>query len=162
MGLQGEGQSFLDYVCGEKSVLFDYPRQRLYLGNIQDLLPSTTKRISLYKPDSGTAFIVGRVTSVQVDGTTLPANVTPRFAIFDTGTTQTIVSPDLLQALQGKRTVNISFEAPTGTVIVPFTIPPGSVEVGHLPFSSSMLIGNRWLRQYAVGFRHQIDEIVFF
>jgi len=163
-GLFGKGPPFLDSLCGEKNVLFDFPNEKLYIGSISDLVPQHAKQFSLFKPSWGIAFTLGRITQIKIDDNRVAPSITPRFGIFDTGTTLTIVSRDLSYQLVGSHQVELFFESNTSTnpVSVIFNSPAGSVDNGHLPFGSSMLLGNIWLRQYSIAFKHEPDIIIMY
>ena len=93
MGLQEGG--FLDDLCGPKEVLFNFSQGRLYIGNISPMIPASALTLSLQEPSSGILFVMGRVTGFAIDGQPVATNVVPQLAIFDTGSTDTYVSPDL-------------------------------------------------------------------
>ena len=166
LGLQEKAGSFLDGVCGEKTVIFDFPRERLYLGQWDEILFDPKKKRSTFDlsqpKGNGPQYPIATIKSIEIDGEVVKTSI-PRNAIFDTGTTNTIVSAEMARMLGGRREVTFNFEKKVddgSPSTVTFKIPPGSVEVGQISYPSSIIIGNRWLSQYGVGFRHDQDQFV--
>jgi hypothetical protein len=158
MGLQDGG--FLDNLCGNREVLFDFPRGRLYIGNLGSLIPPTAPTFTLYEPPSGIRFAMGKVTGLAIDGQPVAANLVPSLAILDTGSTDTYVSPDLLTLLKnGRHTVTITFDNNGQSTPVTFTSTPNSVDTEAMPFSNSMVLGNTWLSQYALALLYDQKQI---
>lgn len=159
LGLQRNG--FIQQLCGPKNILFDFPRGQLYIGNINDKIPPNALTFTLDESEGSIKFVLGRITSMNIDGRPVPPSITPRRAIFDTGSTNTYVSYDLLKYLSpGSHRVEITFdnEGSTPTTVI-FDSPAGSVESGSLPISSSMMIGHRWLSNYAIAFKYENHKI---
>jgi hypothetical protein len=168
LGLQEKAGSFLDGVCGEKTVIFDFPRAKLYLGRWDEILFDPKKKRSTFDlsqpKGNGPQYPIATIKSIQLNGEVVKTSI-PKNAIFDTGTTNTIVSPEMARMLEGRREVIFDFEKKLddgSPSTVTFQIPSGSVEVGQISYPSSIIIGNRWLSQYGVGFRHDHDQFVLF
>ncbi len=165
--LFGGGPVFLDSLCGEKTVMFDFSGGHLYIGQVNDLLPPSVNPILMTIPSFGIAFTMANITRMSIDGQMNPPSLTPRFAIFDTGSTQTLVSPDLSTLLSGQHQVTLWFERSSpssneNTVSITFTSPPGSVGSSSLPIGSSLLLGNIWLRQYTLVLKYNTREILMY
>ncbi len=170
LGLAAEGEGFVSQLCGEKTVVFDFPRLKLYLGPSDDILfanPDTVRTFKLLTPQPGTAppFTLARILEMKVNGRPLPDSIVPEFAILDTGTTNQIVPRNLASALRVNGQVEITFESYPGddypsTVV--FNNTASDISVGQLLVPDSMMIGNSWLKQYGVGFQHDIDRTVIF
>lgn len=172
LGLQYRRGSFLDGFCGQKTVIFDFPGEKLYLGKWKEILFNPHKQIStcsLSSPHFGPAYPLAKIESIAIDekGKFKKLSVFPENAIIDTGTTNTIVSAEIAQELKEKKEVKIKFKKEKRKVdryssSVIFKIPPGSLVVGQRSYPSSMIIGNKWLSQYGVGLRYEQDQLVFF
>jgi hypothetical protein len=161
MGLQEGG--FLEDLCGAKEVLFNFSQGRLDIGNISPMIPATASTFSLQEPSSGILFVMGRVTGLAIDGQPVAANLVPQLAIFDTGSTDTYVSPDLLKLLNtGNHTVTITFDNNGSPTPVTFRSTPNNVATESFPFANSMVLGNRWLSQYNLAIKYDQKQISMF
>lgn len=165
LGLQGEGPGFLAGVCGEKTVIFDFVHSKLYLGKSDDVLSRAAfkRTFKLLKPPAGPAYILARIKSMKINGNPVPAGIMPEYAVLDTGTTNSIVSPGLGQLLRNPAQVEITFDNgdTTGSSVV-FSSTPSNVDVDRIYVPNAMMIGNQWLKNYGIGFLHDQDQIVIF
>lgn len=161
MGLQEGG--FLDELCGNKEVLFDFSNGRLSIGNVSPLIPAGASTFTLQEPSSGIRFVMGHVTGLSIDGQPVTANLVPNLAILDTGSTDTYVSPDLLKLLQnGSHTVMITFDNNGQSTPITFKSTPNSVDTESFPFPNTMVLGNRWLSQYNLAILYDQHQIQMF
>jgi len=172
MGIQETPHGFLSTICGEKTVVFDFPRGKLYLGSADDVLyrPNQTRHyeFTMHRPSRGPAYPKGRILGMWLDG--IPVPHPPKWGLLDTGTTNTFLNGPVGSQLQSARRVEIEFEAVTdphhpdinSSNRIIFESPPGSVETNVLDIPDTLLIGNRWLRQYGVGFLHDSDRFILF
>lgn len=162
LGLESRG--FLSTLCGEKTVIFDFPRGRLYIGNVDQTMAgrSTSGPIQMYPSPNNVPFVLGKIKSMTVNGVPIPSSLLPTYGLIDTGTTSTITNPTLAPLLKAG-TVDIVFVGSNGQdVTVSFKNRPGIVEVGHLQVPNSIIIGNQWLNQYAVALQYDTNSIEFF
>ena len=162
LGLERSG--FLSTLCGEKTVIFDFPRGRLYIGNVDQTMAgrSSSGPIQMYPSTNNVPFVLGKIKSMSVNGSPIPSSALPTYGLIDTGTTSTITNPTLAPLLKAG-TVDIVFAGTNGQDIhVIFNNRPGTVEVGHLQVPNSVIIGNQWLNQYAVALQYDTNSIEFF
>lgn len=158
LGLQDGG--FLDDLCGNKEVLFDFSHGRLYIGNVSPMIPPTAQTFTLNEPSSGIRFAMGKVVGLAIDGQPVASNLVPTLAILDTGSTDTYVTPDLLKLLNnGRHTVTVTFDNNGQSTPVTFTSTANSVDTEHLPFANSIVLGNRWLSQYNLAILYDQRQI---
>lgn len=171
LGLQEKPNSFLDGLCGEKTVVFDFPNNRLYLGKSDHILYPSNANVTTFhldNPVNGATYPIGRITEISINGQKIPVSVQPKYAIVDTGTTDTFLLPEfynyILSLGTDNLTVEITFEKDEvdsyGSTLT-FNVPTQTVTTQRINHPNSMLIGNSWLRQYVTGFKFDQDQFVF-
>lgn len=172
------GSAFIDYLCGPKKILFDFPGQKIIIGNVSSFLPRTPSvEIRLSLPSILHRYLLGDISSIALKITnqmdSIPETVRPRYAIFDTGTTQTLVRPELEEyiSMRNHDKIVISFLAPTSeqTTNNPIlTFPIKMQRNQHIIKSNSqlpektILIGNQWMKNYQVLFDYVQRAVTFF
>lgn len=162
LGLESHG--FLSTLCGEKTVIFDFPRGQLHIGNPSGVLDGrqTSGQIQMYPSPNNVPFVLGKIKSISVNGVPVPNNVLPTYGLIDTGTTSTITDSTLAPLLKPGR-IDIVFTGMNGQDIpVSFNNRAGEVEVGRLQVPGSIIIGNQWLNQYAVALEYDTNAFEFF
>jgi hypothetical protein len=171
LGLQEKPNSFLDGLCGEKTVVFDFPHNRLYLGKSDDILFPNNGNVTTFhldNPTNGAFYPIGKIKEIRINGQKIPLGIQPKFAIIDTGTTDTFVLPDFYSYIRSLGAINLTVEIifekanidSYGSSLV-FNIPTQTITTQRINHKDSMLIGNSWLRQYVTGFRFDQDQFVF-
>lgn len=189
IGLQPKSDGFFSSLCGEKSLLFDFPNNKLVIGDLDNYLPGIVggnggdshKRVitfGMFTAEGSVPFIIGKVKLFQLIDTLnkridLPYDLIPRRVIFDTGTTQTLVRPELYRYLkrynetetndivaidfqfQEKRLDNIRDD-----ILFPVDSRFLDLSESHILKEGDMLIGSGWLRRYGVGFDYDREKII--
>lgn len=176
MGLQERKGGFLSEICGERTVTFDYPLLKLHLGKYVPQRPIISQ-FNLNQPTNGPAYPYATVLQMKVDGKEISSSIAPNYVIFDTGTTNTFISPSLNNILQNGKEVEFVFESRTSrdSLInkdsgitessknsLSFNIDHSSINVGPIAMPGAILIGNQWLKKYGISFRHEDDQFVIF
>lgn len=159
MGLTNKPNGFLEGICGKKIITFDFSNQKLYLGEYDQPVKFS---IPFVESSTGPEFIMSEIQSITINGESLPSNVVPKYAIWDTGSTDTFLSPALFNAFSQKaaqQQVDISFT--NGQHLV-FTSVPQNISSANLPMSNSLLIGNYWMRQYNFIIDHESMNVSIF
>lgn len=157
MGLTNRINGFLDGLCGEKTVTFDFSNQKLYLGHHPIQNP---KYVVPFVESSGPEFIMSELKDIKINGQSL--NVVPKYAIWDTGATDTFMSPRLYNEFQKysyPQTVELIFK---NNISVKFKSEQHNISAANLPVADAMLIGNYWMRQYNFSIQHDNSNVIIF
>lgn len=189
LGLQPKSNGFFSSLCGEKSLLFDFPNSKLVIGDIDNYLPGIVggnggnghKRVitfGMFTAEGSVPFIIGRVKLFQLIDTegnkiNLPPHLIPRRVIFDTGTTQTLVRPELLRYLRKHNDTNTNDIAAVDfqfqekqldnirdDILFPVDSRLSDLSESNILKEGDMLIGSGWLKRYGVGFDYDREKII--
>ena len=164
LGLADEKQGFLAQLCGEKTVLLDFPGGKLYIGNVDDLLPQGINWIPLNRPSGGgVPYVLAPIEDFRVNGVKLDESIEPKYFLIDNGATDTIVPPELRQYFENARNVEAIFtingqQGPS----VGFIVPNNSIQYDTLPIPRTILLGNQWMRQYRYVVQYDKKRQAFF
>lgn len=161
LGLSSKG--FLSSVCGEHTIIFDFPRNTLSIGKNTTFANNSglTAPIRVYPSPYNVPFVLIKVKSISVNGTPVNASILPQYLLIDTGTTSTITNSTLAAVLVPGR-VDITVEGMQGQdVVLTFNNRRDDVEVGKLQVSNAMIVGNQWLQSYAVAFQYDAGTLQF-
>jgi hypothetical protein len=186
MGLQPNGHGFLSnlsHLSIDRSIMFDFPRGQLTIGNLNNELPPRGSIFPMIKSPysmSGIDFVCSQIDSIRINNRLIPQENTPLYVHFDTGTTNTIVPPhfyDYVKSLGKINSIKIKFIG--GGIIssrnnyfnrqvnpsnfsseVNFSSPTLTTE--HLPGNDMIMIGNRWLSNFVFIVAHDTNRIIIY
>ena len=161
---------FISSLGSPQKVIFDFPQQKFYLAkHLDDVLKDRVfLSTSLSCPSSGFRYALSPIVSMSVNGQSLPDSVCPSWALWDNGSTRTIVDSDLysyLSTYYPSDPSKFEVEFPhsgSSTQKISFISTPYSVGSGELPLSKTILIGNSWLSQYGFGLDFLTEKVFFF
>jgi hypothetical protein len=137
LGLQSGG--FLASLCNSDTFLFDYPNQRLIIGESSEYLKGKNLLISFQSNRSkyGVKFI-----EISVNNINNLSNLTKYRFVIDTGMTETVIPPSLYSKVKGNDI----------TIDNKITFPISSVRQGKIIDDRTIFIGNSWLEKYLILF----------
>ena len=165
--------TFLSQLKEPRNVVFDFPKSRFYIGQVDDILESRiVSSWNLIAPQRGLLYPLSFITEMTINGVEVSKDLMPTVAIWDTGTTRSMVDPDLyaylssLSASLPSFNFNISFAKTFTDVVVSnktnFNSGLSLIGTEKLPFKRAILIGNQWLSQNGIGFLFSNSRIVIF
>ena len=162
--------TFLSQLKEPRNVVFDFPKSRFYIGQIDDILESRiVSSWNLIAPQRGLLYPLSFITEMNINGTEVPKDLMPTVAIWDTGTTRSMVDPDLYAYLSSLSSPNfkisISFAKMFSDTLsnkTEFNSSLSIIGTEKLPFKRAILIGNQWVSQNGIGFMFSDSRIVIF
>lgn len=164
-------KSFLQSFSGPKKVLFDFPSSSFHLGlnpsSLESYLHSRKiiDTIPIHFLGHRTLILLP-IASIQINS--LPTKWKPNWAIIDTGTTMTLVEPQLYKYLLASqkstesKEISIHFASEKEKAIsFPFYHIKSAGSNG-LPMKNVILLGNQWLSRYGLYIDYEERKFSFF
>lgn len=167
MGIQPGSSGFLSELK-HYDIMFDFPRGNLIIGNIPNNISNRRLSFPMLKSPHSTSsinFVCSGISKLFVNDKEIPSEIQPKYAHFDTGTTNTIISNKLRNYIEGTfpsgiKNVKISFSGSDN--IVTFSPPKKSIIEDHLPSDNLIMIGTRWISEYVFIISYQTGKILMY
>lgn len=182
MGLTHKENGFLEGVCGEKTITFDFKNNKMYLGKADDIINRNNNNggnnnngrngnivMDLIESAGGPEFVMSNIQDIYINDIKIDQSLVPQYAIWDTGATDSFLPDDLYDFVyrnsNNLNNTKLTMTFKNGTSItrpVNFNIGHNNISKGRLPIPNALLVGNQWMNQHNFSIQHDQAKVIIF